>query len=239
MICFSEQRTPDDRIYQIEIGDKTLHKLVCHSGHESYTLIQESKFEILFDFGVAALIDGYSDAAVTRFAVALERFYEFCIICWLFSDGLNEVEVRALLKKVSKKSERQLGIYFALYEKNKSKNKTDAIPEDIPEKWVKFRNDVIHSGYIPTKSESFEYAEVIYIFMRAMIQYIKRNNNESITPAINYNFLTQILNIGTAAQHQTISVPTIINIVRPSEKDLDSRIKELNGVLSFEGLKQA
>ena len=65
-----------------ELNDKGFYKVVCPNGHISYNYLTAKKFEIFFDIGLHAFLDGYPDASVSRFAVSLERFYEFCIQVW-------------------------------------------------------------------------------------------------------------------------------------------------------------
>ena len=73
-----------------EIPANGIFHLRCEQGHETITFLQQTKFELLFDLGLYALCDGYPREAITNFAAALERFYEFYIhycclkhnICW-------------------------------------------------------------------------------------------------------------------------------------------------------------
>ena len=65
------------------------------------------KFELLFELGINALIDGYPREAVSSFASALERFYEF--FC----------QVAALALSIPKWSFRMLGVQW---QNNRSAN---------------------------------------------------------------------------------------------------------------------
>jgi hypothetical protein len=49
----------------------------CKQGHITVVTLPIPAFELLFDLGCSALLDGYSREAVTSFAVSLERFEEF------------------------------------------------------------------------------------------------------------------------------------------------------------------
>lgn len=47
--------------------------------------------------------------------------------------------------------------YLSLYV-----NKTKKLPQIQNDKWIEFRNKIIHSGHIPTEKKTLEYAQYIY-----------------------------------------------------------------------------
>lgn len=51
----------------------------CQKGHKNFVILQEERFETLFQIGANAIIDGYYREAVNSFTTSLERFYEFSI----------------------------------------------------------------------------------------------------------------------------------------------------------------
>lgn len=51
----------------------------CSHGHKTTTIVQNPKYEILFDIGANAIVDGYYREAVSSFTSSLERFYEYSI----------------------------------------------------------------------------------------------------------------------------------------------------------------
>ncbi|WP_238149350.1 hypothetical protein [Arsenophonus endosymbiont of Aleurodicus floccissimus] len=63
----------------VEFKNDGRYEITCQNGHSSITFLQQQKFEILFDIGACAIIDGYYREAVSSFTSALERFYEFFI----------------------------------------------------------------------------------------------------------------------------------------------------------------
>lgn len=63
----------------VTVNDERFFRMTCHNGHDTLTVIQQPKHEILFELGMDALVDGYPREAVTSFASCLESFYEFCI----------------------------------------------------------------------------------------------------------------------------------------------------------------
>ena len=79
MDCLQENGIPDFRPVVVTVNDKRFFKMTCPNGHQSLTVIQQPKHEVLFELGMNALVDGYPREAVTSFASCLENFYEFCI----------------------------------------------------------------------------------------------------------------------------------------------------------------
>ena len=68
------------RDFQAEFADSHVHDLTCpHCGGKSCVFVRKQKFEMLFDLGTRALMDGYAREAVASFSAALERFFEFYV----------------------------------------------------------------------------------------------------------------------------------------------------------------
>jgi hypothetical protein len=59
------------------LSDTGKYEVVCDCGHRSAVVLQNLKFELLFEMGINAIVDGYPREAVSSFSAALERFYEF------------------------------------------------------------------------------------------------------------------------------------------------------------------
>jgi hypothetical protein len=160
------------KLYNVTINDTGLYKMTCERGHTTYTMLQNGKFEILFDMGIYAFQDGYYRESVANFAASLERFYEYSIRLFCFINGINESVVDLAWKNVAAQSERQFGAYCFLYVSLLAKT-----PDVISNSNIKFRNKVIHQGYIPTFEETLNYATSIYNFIMKEIVMYKRNYN--------------------------------------------------------------
>ncbi|MBL4900691.1 MAG: hypothetical protein JKX76_13860 [Colwellia sp.] len=139
----------------------------CDRGHRSALILQSLKFEILLESAVNALIDGYTLEAASALSSAYERFFEFTIKVLCSKQGVNDQELKNTFKHVSRQSERQLGGFLFLYllEFGESYN--------IDKKLVKFRNKVIHKGYIPTPNEVEGFAEKVYSEIYLITQKLK------------------------------------------------------------------
>lgn len=208
MECLIENGYPSFKFHSLELNENNLYTFTCDQNHTTQTCLQNPRFEILFDIGVKALQEGFQDAAVSRFAAALENFYEYCIKVWLYANELKTPEIDSLWNDI-KLSERRLGAFYALFSIDKHRyNYLTNINLSI-QKWAKFRNDVIHNGYLPSYNESFQKAEEIYLFIRKIMTHFKNNYSKEIIQ-ITEQYLLNIP--AQAARVSTLHHTTILNI---------------------------
>jgi hypothetical protein len=137
----------------VDSGKLTLR---CEQGHTTVVTLPMPAFELLFDFGCSALLDGYPREAVTSFASSFERFEEFTCRFLLARRNLSFEGVDAWWKEVATSSERQMGSFVALWISHFLRP-----PPLLPRKLVEFRNDCVHKGRIPPESEAKAYGEAI------------------------------------------------------------------------------
>lgn len=135
------------------VNNDGLYKVNCHKGHQSLTVIDNINFEILFDYSINAIADGYYREAVSSFTSAMERYYEFFIKVVLKASGNSFSDIDNIWKTISHQSERQLGAYVILYSQT-FLEESDLLNNN---KETKFRNSVIHKGYIPSKDEAVNF----------------------------------------------------------------------------------
>lgn len=134
----------------MQLVDDGRYEVVCQDGHVSTVILDNLKYELLFEMGLNALIDGYPREGVSSFASSLERFYEFYWIVTMKHLDISTEEVEKAWKMVAMQSERQLGMYVTAY-----LILLKRAPVLLnPNKEIKFRNKVIHQGYIPTIEEA-------------------------------------------------------------------------------------
>jgi hypothetical protein len=152
----------------VEIADQNHYEAKCSAGHVSAISLQGFKFEILFEMGAVALIEGYHREAVANFAGSIERFGEFYIELMSLMAGNDVDEFQECWKLLSRQSERQLGaLAFAYFQKNNRALKY------LPSKMIEFRNDVIHKGYIPTFAEASKYGQSVLSFIDPIFEQLK------------------------------------------------------------------
>jgi hypothetical protein len=150
-----EHDDPNDRLVA-QLRNDFSFETQCAMGHHVRGVVDNPRFEVLFDAGVLALDEGYLRESILDFVGALEDFFVFYVEVALRGQGVAPERIDAL-RKPNKLSERQLGAMNALYCLNGSG------PFDYDDgKMRKFRNDVIHSGKIPDDDEALKYGEYVF-----------------------------------------------------------------------------
>jgi hypothetical protein len=140
----------------VEFRDDGCYRFECKNSHKTKSILQNQKFEVLFDIGAHAILDGYYREAVSSFTSSLERFYEFALRTLLEKSSGSDKLFREVWKSISNQSERQLGAYIMLWAANFNQPPCLLSSSD-----VKFRNSVIHKGKIPTKEEAINYGDSV------------------------------------------------------------------------------
>ncbi|HGM4724729.1 hypothetical protein [uncultured Serratia sp.] len=175
MACFQELGHPTNELTTFEFRDDGRYETCCTRGHKSVTVLQQQKFEILFDIGANAILDGYYREAVSSFTSSLERFYEFCIKVLCKKRNIENDVFSIVWKQVSNQSERQLGAFLFLWA-----SEFGELPQLLSSKDTGFRNSVIHKGKIPTKEEALEYGGTVLAIIRPKIAQLKLQCEEEI-----------------------------------------------------------
>src|ERR1700704_4595188 len=99
----------------VDVRDDGVYDLTTPSGERHQLLLVDFHFELLYEIGSNALLDGYYREAVTSFAVALERFYETFIQFYFAVRNPDAFDWDAFWKNLGKQSERQLGAFCVAY----------------------------------------------------------------------------------------------------------------------------
>jgi hypothetical protein len=162
------------RHYPHDIPDDGIVELICEEGHETAVLLYANRHGLLFDSGASALADGYPREAVASFAASVERFYEHIAKAILLANGVERTAILALWKTVKRQSERQLGIFRALYLQD-----TKEVAPDL-EKLVEFRNSVIHQGQFPTPEQAGEYGQSCLDHMRQILKTVHTKHADAL-----------------------------------------------------------
>lgn len=162
--CMQDDVSSAGIVLLAEIRDEGPYQVECSHGHRSFVLLQAQRFQILFQIGAYAIVDGYYREAVSCFTASLERFYEFFVRAAMIEDGMSADKIEKAWKIVSRQSERQLGAFVFMYLRE-----VDEVPPILSQDDVKFRNDVIHSGTIPTRDEAIAYGERVLTQLRSLI----------------------------------------------------------------------
>ncbi|MEN5288002.1 hypothetical protein ABE494_18900 [Stenotrophomonas lactitubi] len=144
-----------------EYNDSGVFHLTCNQGHQSVTVLQQNRFELLFEIACNAINDGYYREAVSSFAASLERFYEYAIRVMLKNAKTSPDVFDSSWKDVSNQSERQLGAFIFLWAAFFGE-KPGILDREKQGDWPRFRNRVVHKGTIPSKEEAILFGEKIH-----------------------------------------------------------------------------
>lgn len=227
MECATETPKPSVNFAVIDIRNDGLYEFTCPKGHKSVTILQEQKFEILFEIGAHAILDGYYREAVSSFATSLERFRAFYAKVICLSRGIEDEQIEIAWKQVSQQSERQLGTFLCSY-----LIETGCPPTLLSNKWRRFRNNVIHKGLIPEKKEAVEYGQQVLDLILPVLYELKDNHTEVLFKTV-AQYLTRIIaRAPKETKKITMSRSTIVSI-----SEAKSRAKKLEdelGRLAFE-----
>lgn len=166
----------EDRFKSIDLIDGIYYKFECENGHKNNIILQEWKFEILFEMALMALKDGYTREVVSSFAASLERFYEYIIELIAIRNEIDSHQFTDTWKLMSAQSERQLGAFYTAYLLHFKE-----VPMSLHERNAEFRNKVIHKGYIPTTEEVTDYGREIFKYI---LQILKKIDLHEYMPAI-------------------------------------------------------
>lgn len=191
-----------------EFRDGSSYEFECQKGHKTVVILQQQKFEILFQIGAYAISDGYYREAISSFSTSLERFFEFFIRASLIETKIENDAVVDSWKLVAAQSERQLGAYIFVYLLT-----TGSPPRLLPQKEVELRNGVIHRGRIPTRDEALRYGNAVLEIIRLGISIGKEKFPKGFQAAV----LENLGRDGQAAANlgfrsATASVGTIVSL---------------------------
>lgn len=233
--------TPEDitavmtSLSTVEFKDDGRYEMTCREGHISIAFLQQLKFEVLFDIGAYAIIDGYYREAVSSFTSSLERFYEFFIKVVCISKDISELKTLDAWKEISNQSERQLGAFIFLH-----LLELGSKPILLNNNKIKFRNDVIHKGMIPSKDQAMEYGQAVLDVVKPLLKKLKENYSGAVTTAVFQHLknirnpsdnglpvstmcLATILSLSNAEPaHETLSLSEAISQMRHWQSILES-----------------
>ncbi|WP_198557011.1 hypothetical protein [Enterovibrio nigricans] len=191
----------------VEFRDDGRYEINCPKGHSSVTLLQQQKFEILFDIGAYAILDGYYREAVSSFTSSLERFYEFFIKVVCISKNIDWDKTQDAWKEVSNQSERQLGAFIFLHLQETGKK-----PTLLSNNKVKFRNEVIHKGKIPSKEQAIQYGQAVLDVIRPLLNVLKADYSEAVSNATFRHLSNTLTPSDDGIPVSTMCISTIISL---------------------------
>lgn len=222
LTCALKEVTTERPTKVLEVRDDGRYETICDNGHNIVIVLQQLKFEILFEIGAYAIADGYYREAVSSFTSGLERFYEFVIRVILHARGLSDENINSAWKTIARQSERQLGAFIALYASEYQKP-----PLLLANKQVEFRNEVIHSGKIPSREDAVFYGQEVLNVLRPILHEIKEKYPDSIHKVISDHIVACRNSGGDPNQLiSTMFVETIISLAVADPKYDDRSLQD-------------
>jgi len=221
MKCLQEYGQPTGEFCRVEFCDDGRYEITCSHGHETITVLQQQKFEVLFDIGAHAIIDGYYREAVSSFTSSLERFYEFSIRTFMEKSESSDAVCQSCWKTISNQSERQLGAFIFLWAYCLGES-----PELLSNSQINFRNEVIHKGKIPTRHEALEYGNAILEVLRPKMRLLQQRFPEEVSKVIFWHLRGSQSYVAENKQVATMSVQTIISLMAGEESHHQKTLEE-------------
>jgi hypothetical protein len=189
--------------------DDDRYKITCEAGHTTVTFLQQQRFEVLFQLGATAIVDGYYREAISSFASSLERFYEFAIRSLAIETGRTPDALNASWKSISNQSERQLGAFIFSWLLCFGE-----MPKILTSTETNFRNKVIHQGKLPARDEALAFGETILSLIRPHMYKLIENAKNGVDTEMTRVNLQKALGIPGDLHSQTnLSMPTLISLV--------------------------
>ncbi|MBM4867551.1 hypothetical protein HYO49_13480 [Vibrio parahaemolyticus] len=212
--CFECHRQDLNSLFdhvEVVLRDDGLYETICPNGHTELTVLSNVKFEVLFEIGAHAILDGYYREAISSFSSSLERFYEFFLKVLMTEKGLEWESILNSWKSVSNQSERQLGAYIIMYTSELGEH-----PPLLKGKLVNLRNKVIHQGKIPTKDEVMEYGQAVLDVIRPVLKMINERYSKGAETFMEKHQSDSYSHVPCRRVASSLFVTTILNITKSS-----------------------
>ena len=231
--CRAEGLTSSGSLKEVEFREDGRYELQCSNGHKTVTVLDADRYELLFDLGAYAIEDGYYREAVNSFSGSLERFYEFFIKAVLLDkkSGKDFAKVfTQFWKQIGNSSERQLGAFIMLYTKEFEKP-----PVILSNDRVKFRNEVVHKGRIPTREEALDYGQAVTDIIRPVLKQIKEKWSDGKVKALLHNMIKSRRPEDSDKSFTTLGIMTILSPIIAEPAHNERSLEEALAVLKAYG----
>ena len=209
--CLDNQEV---QLVRFLIRDDGVHEVLCANNHKTKIFLSNPLYEILFDYGLHAFLDGYTREAVASMAASIERFYELYIRIIQTKHGVGDEEFTNSWRLLSL-SERQLGAFVGLY---LLENKSTV--ELLSQSAVEFRNGVIHKGKFPEPEEVLKkYAKPAFAFLLKHTNDLKKNDHELVKEILNQE-LSLKQSVDSNVRSEGMQITTTFLLGAPLESSL-------------------
>lgn len=232
-VCFpGEGNVIQNRNCSADIKSTGVYYMTCPEGHEFYCIPMFEDYELLFEAGAYSLDSGNYVEAVSFFTNSLEKFRYFVI---LIADLQNQLPFDEIEKKrkILKLSERKIGAFYQAYSYIFKSS-----PDEFKNSLVKFRNEVIHEGKIPTYAEAKRYGIEVMDYIKEIQVVIRTTLPEDISllPSLRFKVLEvqkKERELPIANPHTFQFMLDFINCVNNYENDFDTRFTRSKSSTAF------
>ena len=208
------------------IRDDNCYEVKCPKGHTAFVILQQQRFEILFQLGAYAIVDGYYREAISSFTSSLEQFYECFIRAVLIERGETTENIQSAWKRVAAQSERQLGAYMFLHLRE-----TGAVPKLLTQTNVELRNAIIHKGQFASRDDAMGYGEEVLGILRLGVQRVRENYPKGLQQLTLIQLQQALNNVPAGCAVATTSITTIVSLTisdpKHSSQSLEAAIASL------------
>lgn len=198
----------------VEMNDEGVYEVECAMGHKFTTVMQTEPFELLFESGLMAFLDGYRRESIASLAASQERFHEYCCRVLTLAAGIPPDAWTNAWSLVSHASERQFGAFAFLFLRAFGRVPVLKAKDDG---WRTFRNKVIHKGVLPRPQEVVEYARYLYDYMTGIIADLRERHPEAIQNATTEHLWSKMVKAHCAQTRTppgTTSLMTVVSLMR-------------------------
>jgi hypothetical protein len=197
--------TPAPHLLHVNPSDTGAYELHCPQGHVTHAVLEQMRFELLFEVGAHAIQAGYFREAVSSFASSLERFLELYIKIACRSENLSSPTISAAWKGVNSQSERQLGAYFFLHA-IREKSVAPYLSNDM----TALRNSVIHKGKLASRSDAVAFGNAVLVIINPLFRVLKQRDKELLQQMVDEH-MRQAIDGSAGAVSSSVFFPTILN----------------------------
>lgn len=208
MTCFQVNGKPSSSMTSVDLGNGEAYVHTCSAGHVTHTVLQQMQFELLFEAGFLAAVDGYCREAVGTFATALERFQEFAMRVCCARLGMAASVLEDAWKDVRNASERQYGAFLFVYSMTVGK-----MPATLTTKQREFRNNVVHKGTFCSEAEALAFGDQVRTLIVTAITELRNACSKELDATVRQAILATAASVPNGGSVSTMSIPTILSLV--------------------------
>ncbi len=212
MTCFQVNGEPSSLMTSVDLRNGEAYVHTCPAGHVNHTVLQQMQFELLFEAGFHAAVDGYCREAVGTFAAALERFQEFALRVCCAKLGMATGALADAWKEVRNASERQYGAFVFIYSIAFGK-----MPATLTGKQREFRNNVVHKGTFCSEIEALAFGEQVRTLVVDAIADLRKVCAKELDATVNEAMCAALAIVPNGGSVNTMSIPTILSLILADE----------------------